>query len=92
MGLHDRYYGIFRGGTKGREREGSKRRDMGIAWPVRGEQDRAVGAACACMSAECVCAGLRAWPWACVYCIRVFACAPVGNTCSALLLAGPGDM
>lgn len=74
---------------KGRDQE---RRDMGIAQPARGEQEGAVGAACACVSAECVCAGVRGRPRACMYCIRVFACAPVGNTCPALLLAGPGGM
>lgn len=29
---------------------------------------------------------------ACVYCTQEFACAPVGNTCPAWLVGGPGVM
>lgn len=37
LGLYESDYGIFRGVSKGRERKGLTRRDMGIGWLSGGE-------------------------------------------------------
>lgn len=86
LGLRERDLGIFRGSTKGGEREG----DKGISWPARGEQEGGGSAACPCASVRRVCAGGCGQPHARVHCMWVLACALVGNTGSAFFLAGPG--
>lgn len=54
--------------------------------PQRGEQDEAIGAVCACVSADF----LLMCSWLCVYAcvVNVFVYVLTGNTCSASLLTG----
>lgn len=64
-----------------------------ISW--RGEQDQAIGAVCEwehCVF--CLCWSLLLAVCICIVCVSVYTYVRVliGNTCSALLWAGPGDM
>lgn len=60
----------------------------------RGEQNKATGAVCVCVWAECVCLCWSVRLDACICIYVLFTCArvhvPVVNTCSVLLLVGPG--
>lgn len=51
---------------------------------IREEQEVAAGAACVSQSAEFALPGVASRVRMC--CARVFACAPIGNVCSTLLL------
>lgn len=56
------------------------------------EQDKVIGTVSVCTSAVLsVHTALCDWQYICIYYIHVFVEVPGGNTCSALLLLGPGD-